>query len=516
MSIATISFKTELLKEAIASYKKKVEVAPSDKKTTPVQLTEVNKDLLSFMSDTMKLTSAQKLKIKSFITPNDKLGEAMIGSVTSLYNALEHITSAVEPVLEIDLNGKWYPLMASMYKFKTLMGGFMMEIRLYAMLGALNYNKNSYIGDWDFEDNAGKPIKKSITDILNSKGLRIATPEALDAAKKKNSKLLELETHENKVFDASGTGLMYHEWFGWQEAHIGWKDYPSTVVLEPQLEDKYAGRSGGRYHNNDGWTLPFVRVFSMKHKNYFYVDVEDLKEHVFHQDGKDKIVLPSNMRVALESIFNAKQGHIFGDIFHGRHGGIVVLANGPSGVGKTLTAEVFAEFQKRPLYTMEMSEIGTSLKDVEMNLQKIFARAKKWNAVLLFDEADIFLSERVSSDLERSAIVGIFLRLLDYYEGTFFLTTNRGESIDKAFKSRVTLYLNYPELIPETRKSIWQSMLASAGVEATEDETSWDQVSEAVLNGRQIRNQVRLLKLMYPDNKILTSHIMASLDFAAR
>jgi SpoVK/Ycf46/Vps4 family AAA+-type ATPase len=253
----------------------------------------------------------------------------------------------------------------------------------------------------------------------------------------------------------------------------------------------------------------------MKHKQYLYVDIGNLKEHVFHQEGREKIVLPEKMRVALNSIFNAKQDAIFGDLFHGRHGGIVVLANGPSGVGKTLTAEVFAEYQKRPLYTMEMGEIGTSLKEVEANLQRIFARAKKWNAVLLFDEADIFLSERVASDLERSAIVGIFLRLLDYYEGTFFLTTNRGDGIDKAFKSRVTLYLDYPELSPEIRKIIWTNMLGAAAIEVTED-ASWDVVSKAPLNGRQIRNQVRLLKLMYPDNKVKTSSIMESLEFTTR
>jgi SpoVK/Ycf46/Vps4 family AAA+-type ATPase len=222
------------------------------------------------------------------------------------------------------------------------------------------------------------------------------------------------------------------------------------------------------------------------------------------------------MMTALDSIFNSNQETLFGDIFHGRHGGIVVLANGPSGVGKTLTAEVFAEFQKRPLYSMEMSEIGTSVKEVEANLQRIFARAKKWNAVLLFDEADIFLSERVASDLERSAIVGIFLRLLDYYEGTFFLTTNRGDGIDKAFRSRVTLYLNYPELSPQTRKTIWQSMIAAAGLNVTEDNVSWDDISEEGLNGRQVRNQVRLLKLMYPDNQLKTSDIISSLEFTAR
>lgn len=508
----TISLKTDLLKETISAYKKQVAFKVKEGKNTTIPLIEENKEFLAFASDTMKISPVLKLKIKNLITPNEKLGAEVVGSVTQIYNAMEHISRSLEPVLEININDKWYPLMASLYKFKTFSGSQMVEINAYATLGALQYSKRMIIGDWDFEDNGGKPIKKTIDEVLKKKDFRVSTPEAIAEAKKRNSKLLELNNHANEVFDASGIGLAYHDWFGWQEAHIGWKHAPSTVVIEPVLEDKYAGRS----NRGESWCLPFTRVFSLKHKNYFYVDVEDIKEHTFHQEGKEKIVLPPNMRVALESIFNAKQDNIFGDIFHGRHGGIVVLANGPSGVGKTLTAEVFAEFQKRPLYTMEMSEIGTSLKDVEANLQKIFARAKKWNAVLLFDEADIFLSERVSSDLERSAIVGIFLRLLDYYEGTFFLTTNRGESIDKAFKSRVTLYLNYPELSPETRKVIWQGMLSGAGIEVTENNVSWDSVSEAVLNGRQIRNQVRLLKLMYPDNRLQTSDILASLDFAAR
>jgi hypothetical protein len=278
------------------------------------------------------------------------------------------------------------------------------------------------------------------------------------------------------------------------------------------LEDENAREGYDEDHNT--WRLPFVRVFSLKHKEYIYVDAEGITPHTFHPESKNKIVLPGKMMRALDSIFNSQQETLFGDIFHGRHGGIVVLANGPSGVGKTLTAEVFAEHQKRPLYSMEMGEIGTSLENVEENLQKIFARAKKWNAVLLFDEADIFLSERVASDLERSAIVGVFLRLLDYYEGTFFLTTNRGEGIDKAFKSRVTLYLDYPDLSPETRQAIWANMIGASGLNIEVD-TPWVTVAEEKLNGRQIRNQVRLLKLMYPEGHLKTSDIMGSLEFAA-
>ena len=66
-------------------------------------------------------------------------------------------------------------------------------------------------------------------------------------------------------------------------------------------------------------------------------------------------------------------------------------------------------------------------------------------AVLQFDECEIFLAQR-GDGLERSAIVGIFLRMLDYYEGLLFLTTNRPDTLDYAIRSRVMLRLEYPDL----------------------------------------------------------------------
>jgi hypothetical protein len=59
-------------------------------------------------------------------------------------------------------------------------------------------------------------------------------------------------------------------------------------------------------------------------------------------------------------------------------------------------------------------------------------------------------------------------------------------------------------------------MIAAAGLNVTEDNVSWDDISEEGLNGRQVRNQVRLLKLMYPDNQLKTSDIISSLEFTAR
>lgn len=49
------------------------------------------------------------------------------------------------------------------------------------------------------------------------------------------------------------------------------------------------------------------------------------------------------------------------------------------------------------------------------------------NAVVLFDESDVFLEERTQADLQRNALVSAFLRVLEYYDGILILTTNRGK-----------------------------------------------------------------------------------------
>lgn len=510
--MSTISVRIDRVKEALKTYTKDHKLDLNNGKIVSIPFTEDNRDLLEFLQESALLSNQQKSRIAGWLFHSDDLGAEVVGSVKDFLKKTLHISSSTEPTLELKIANRWYPVMATVEKFTTFTGSQIVEITAHANVGGLQYTKYAFVGDWAFKDPMEVPLKKSVNELLKEFSLRVATPEGIADAKKALARLTELNTNENKVFDAHGTGLVFHQYWGFSDVLVGWKESPVAVIIEPTLENPYAHRE----MQDTTWHLPFVRVFSLKHKNYLFVDVRDLDTHVYHRDGKNKIVLPESMMTALESIFNAHQDQIFGDLFHGRHGGIVVMANGPSGVGKTLTAEVFAEYQERPLYSMEMSEIGTTVKEVEANLTKIFARAKKWNAVLLFDEADIFLSERVASDLERSAIVGIFLRLLDYYEGTFFLTTNRGSEIDKAFKSRVTLYLNYPDLSDETRLKVWQNMLGAAKLEVVEDSVSWKDVAAHKLNGRQIRNQVRLVKLMYPNTqKLTTSQLKSTMQFAA-
>lgn len=113
------------------------------------------------------------------------------------------------------------------------------------------------------------------------------------------------------------------------------------------------------------------------------------------------------------------------DIISGKGGGVVFLLHGPPGTGKTLTAESVSEFLKRPLYSVSVGELGTDCKSLEKALSEVLEVATRWNAVILLDEADIFLERRTLQDVTRNALVGIFLRLLEYHTGVLFLTSNR-------------------------------------------------------------------------------------------
>jgi SpoVK/Ycf46/Vps4 family AAA+-type ATPase len=81
----------------------------------------------------------------------------------------------------------------------------------------------------------------------------------------------------------------------------------------------------------------------------------------------------------------------------------------PPGVGKTYTVEAIAEYLCRPLLSLTVADIGTVETRVERELLKWFVLAESWDAVLLVDEADIFLERRQNRDLARNGLVsGMF------------------------------------------------------------------------------------------------------------
>ncbi|KAK8035089.1 AAA family ATPase y4kL [Apiospora rasikravindrae] len=147
------------------------------------------------------------------------------------------------------------------------------------------------------------------------------------------------------------------------------------------------------------------------------------------------------------------------DLVRGKGLGLIILLHGPPGSGKTSTAETIAAHTGRPLYAITCGDLGETLEDIETRLDVHSKRADKWGAVLLLDEADVFLMKRDWKDTHRNAMVSIFLRTLEYYQGILFLTTNRVGVIDAAFKSRIHVSLRYPKVKLKSTLEIWKSTL---------------------------------------------------------
>lgn len=165
--------------------------------------------------------------------------------------------------------------------------------------------------------------------------------------------------------------------------------------------------------------------YSLKDKEWleFYMDYS--KEIVWDSRAFDSLVLPSNQENLKDLILafaraQAKQVDEFDDVVEGKGRGIIMQLAGPPGVGKTLTAESVAEMMRVPLYAMSAGDLGTTASDVESKLKDVLRMIPKWGAVLLLDEADVFMEARTTTDLGRNELVSIFLRMLEYYEVSHF------------------------------------------------------------------------------------------------
>ncbi|KAJ5007626.1 ATPase family AAA domain-containing protein 3B [Colletotrichum sp. SAR 10_66] len=110
----------------------------------------------------------------------------------------------------------------------------------------------------------------------------------------------------------------------------------------------------------------------------------------------------------------------------------------------------------KPLFQITCGDLGTTAKEVEETLESNFALANRWGCILLLDEADVFLAERTKEDFVRNGLVAVFLRVLEYYSGILFLTTNRVGDFDEAFTSRIHMSLYYPELSQEKTRRVFK------------------------------------------------------------
>lgn len=210
---------------------------------------------------------------------------------------------------------------------------------------------------------------------------------------------------------------------------------------------------------------PVVRVFDLAIHQFYEVHVDDLTKYEWDDTLREKIILPEDQRELLD-ILTSDLGTFSSDLIEGKSAGSTIVCKGEPGVGKTLSAEVFSEVVHRPLYSIHSGSLGATAKDVRENLEAVFQRAKRWNAVLLLDEADVFVLER-KENLTQNAIVAEFLRTMEYFDGLMFMTTNRADDIDDAILSRAVAVIHYHTPEGEDLDRSWQVLADAVGVPLT-------------------------------------------------
>lgn len=396
---------------------------------------------------------------------------------------------------QIHFFGKELPILASLEIINASRGvPRHIEIKYQiSVCGIFNETRKHYIFHKDIKDAKAKYKKIGFYQLMKDIGLcklEIDISEYEQVLEKTN----KLKKQNGTQFLTNQKVVEYKNNSGFSWYLLSNNETFSKVIIESELEIN----SDRNYYNrekvdaNENHTTPYLRIFSLSQKRYFFIHIEDLMPYHYDKDSFSKLVIPEETRSLLSSIFQSNIKDYYGDFIKSKHGGMVILAEGPTGVGKTSTAEIYAELLEKPLYMVQLDELDIDARAIENNLSIIFKRVQKWNAVLLFDEIDVYLFRR-ENDLAQSAIVGVFLRLLDYFTGLIFFTTNRSSVLDSAILSRISLKIKYEKLNENTQLEIWKSKLIDAQVSID----SLLLLPNLELNGRQIKNTIRVAKVIY-------------------
>ncbi|CAB5373441.1 unnamed protein product [Rhizophagus irregularis] len=230
--------------------------------------------------------------------------------------------------------------------------------------------------------------------------------------------------------------------------------------------------------------VPSLYGFSFTTKKWGQLYVEFLDEILFDDDAFDQLVMDPIKKDLIFSLVTSKHKGV--DLISGKGGGCVFLLHGPPGVGKTLTAEAISEYLHLPLYAVSVGELGISVVKLERKLSEILEVASVWNAVILIDEADIFLERRI-------------------------------KCFDAAFQSRISVALKYNDLNTDAREKVWRTFLDRIEGK-NKSQVDIENLKKRPLNGREIKTAVRLAKALTtkdnPDALITTKQLETILDIS--
>ncbi|KAH8807104.1 P-loop containing nucleoside triphosphate hydrolase protein [Xylogone sp. PMI_703] len=282
-------------------------------------------------------------------------------------------------------------------------------------------------------------------------------------------------------------------------------DYKTFLSDQPEEKEVFRESQNGDENfvsPDDNLLYPaYMPGFALHERRWgwFLIDKDHLTPIIWKENPLRDLEMDTGIKELIRDLVIGHKnmgGPIFDDFVAGKGQGLILLLHGPPGSGKTLTAESISEHARRPLYIVTAGQLTTHISQLEDTLKKIFREGKLWNAIVLFDEADVLMRKRESGALDVNAIVSVFLRMLEYYEGVLFLTTNRPDDIDDAIRNRVQLEIKFSQITARIRSSIWRNLIRFNAeiidIEETRDADVFRVLGYFEINGREIKNILRL------------------------
>ena len=181
----------------------------------------------------------------------------------------------------------------------------------------------------------------------------------------------------------------------------------------------------------------------------------------------DDIVLPRQQLTTLRMICATirQRPTVYGDWGFDRKlsmgKGLIALFSGPSGTGKTMSAEIIANELGLDIYKINLSAVVSKyIGETEKNLEHIFSEAQDSDAILFFDEADALFGKRseVKDAHDRYANIetAYLLQRTEEYNGLVILASNIKKNMDEAFIRRLHFMLDFPFPEEVERLEIWK------------------------------------------------------------
>ncbi|KAL6910292.1 hypothetical protein GGI43DRAFT_427020 [Trichoderma evansii] len=207
---------------------------------------------------------------------------------------------------------------------------------------------------------------------------------------------------------------------------------------------------------------PVIVGYSLASLEWLEFDVRGIEDVKWNEEAWDSLVLEEKMK---ELIKASVASHISNSAFDinndvlTKRKGLTIVLHGPPGTGKTLTVS--------------------------------------WNAIVVFDDAQILLEKYDVFSIERNSLVATVSRHLESFQGIIFLTCDTIRAFDGAYQSRIDFVLKYDE--PDRRgksiilkRAIRRATALDLGKTDTLCDEDYGKLVENDLSSREIEKAVEL------------------------